>query len=61
MPDPTEDDYYAHIEADLNGGENPSFDHVGSWEEWLRYKAALRRWIDDKDAEWTDAEIFPDA
>lgn len=58
--DPTEEDYYQHIVSDLEGGDNPSFDHVGTYEEWQRYKAALRRWIDKQDAEWTNTEIFPE-
>lgn len=59
--DPTEEGYYQHIVADLEGSENPSFDHVTSYEEWQLYKAAIRRWVDEKDAEWTDVRVFPDA
>lgn len=55
----TEDDYYEMIDAALNDEPGagplqwPSYpmDCVASPQEWLRFKAALSRWLERMDAE----------
>lgn len=43
------------IAADAeNSDQNPAYDHVGSWKQWLMFKAAMLRWLDDQEAEWIE-------
>lgn len=46
---PTEDEYYATLDDDLQSG---AYDFVADLDEWRRFKKALLRWIDDQDAAW---------
>jgi hypothetical protein len=46
---PTEDDYYATLDGNLQAG---AYDLVADLEEWRRFKRALLRWIDDQEREW---------
>lgn len=52
---PTEDEYYATLDEDLQGGM--ALDHVADMNEWRLFKKALLRWIDDQDREWDQAAV----